>query len=97
MNANENLEKQRKNAIAIVKLGGVFMSIGIIPLFCVHAIFILAYQGKMISFPDIIVGIIAASPLIATPLFVSGFILLLIGLLSFVLFLIGLLKKQESL
>ncbi len=101
MDANENLEKKRKYAIAIVKMGSVCMNIGIILPFCI--LLLLGFQVNIVRFTDIINYIIndilffiIDHPLIDILLLVSGFILFLIGLLSFVLFLIGLLKKNNE-
>lgn len=91
--ANESLEQKRKEAIAIVKLGVVLMSIGIIPLFYFYTI-INPARGPFGGIPDTVLD----SLFIGTVLFVLGLIVvLIIGVLNFVFFLIGRLKKQESL
>ena len=88
MDANEHFAKKRKYAIAIIKWGTVIMSMGVIPYLYIYP---LLFKPNI---PDIIVGITVMYIFISEPLFVSGFILLLIGLL---VGLIGRLKKQESL
>jgi len=90
MNTNENLEKMRKNARAMVKWGVVLMSSSLvlvfITLFYFYAIVIPANQGKeMPSLPIVIEDSLCIEALI----FVPGFLLFLFGL-------IDLLKKRES-
>jgi len=99
MNATENLEKMRKHARAMVKWGVVFMSISLVLFFIT-----LFYHYAIVSPSHPSPGSEDLGPLdIAVPVFIeelifmSGFILLLIGLLRFVLFLISRLKKDENL
>jgi cytochrome c biogenesis protein CcdA len=82
-----NLEEKRKNAIVIVKLGLVLMSISIIPLFYYYGIY-LPSNERYVPYDQI------DTLFIGTMNFVLGLVVVLIGLLSL---LIGRLKKQESL
>jgi hypothetical protein len=91
MNANENLEKKRKDIIVMVVSGAASMSIGLIPIFYFYAIVIPANYGKgWESIP----GILFVSAYIGALIFVSGFILFLIGLIGLLVGLIGRLKKS---
>ncbi len=97
MNANENLEKKRKNARAIVEMGVALMSSSIV-LFLIISFSCYTIILHVIHDPPLdgleACVIIAIPVLIEALIFVLGFILLLIGLL---VGLIGRLKKQESL
>jgi hypothetical protein len=79
MDANEYLEKKRNNARALVKLGVVLMSIGIIPFFCIYPISFpfdnFSASNKLLNLPIIIHLLIEAL------LFVPGLVIVLVGLL----------------
>ena len=96
MNANENLGKKRKNAIAIVKMGSVFMNIGIIFPYCLLVMLTITDQRTMGLLSIVILAISGLIAMMAAPLLVSGFLLFLIGLLIFVLVLIVMLKKTNE-
>ncbi len=83
MNANENLGKKRKNAVAIVEMGVALISSSIvlflITLFYFYVILIPAFHDPMWGPLEALITI--AIPLFVEVLiFVSSFILLLIGL-----------------
>ena len=96
MDAHDNLEKKRKNAIAIVKMGSVFMNMGIIFPYCFLVMLTTTDQRTMGLLPAAIIAISGLIAMMATPLLVSGFLLFLIGLLIFVLVLIVMLKKTND-
>jgi len=104
MNANENLKKKIKIAIAIaiaIVLGVVFMSIDIASFLVLNFLSHefnphLIGQDPPITLPSILAAI--PGPFDSeSQIFVSGFLLFLIGLLGFVVFLVGCRKKNESL
>ncbi len=79
MSANENLEKKRKHARALVELGVVFMSISIIPLFCIYPI---SFPTDNFSASNILLNIpIIIQLYIEALLFVPGLVIVLLGLL----------------
>jgi amino acid transporter len=79
LNANENLGKKRNDARVLVKLGVIFISIGIIPFFCLYPLSFpvddFSASNKLLNIPIIIQLYIEAL------LFLPGLFIVLLGLL----------------